>query len=226
MGLFENDEEYKRDLTRRKMKKAEMMGKWVMILFRLQIAALVGSFLSSDLFEAVRPIYLLGSLMSFGIMIANSIILIRLKEVEDWFGKAGICYLVSGCSGIVIALLTLGGAGVLGGLLSFAMTIVALRGNYDECTGYEVALQDVNKNLSEQWSTQWMLELICILSTLGISLLALIGAAFLSMAVLVVCMILFFAVLIVSLVVGIRRLVYLHRTAVCFQNYVPDEVVE
>lgn len=226
MGLFDEDEEYKRDLARRRVKKAEMMGKWVMVLFWLQIVAIVGNVLSDDLFEAMPPVYFLGSLISFGIMVANSIILIRLKEVEDWFGKAGICYLVSGCSGIVIAFLTLGGAGVMGTLLSFAMTIVALRGNYDECTGYEVALQDVDKKLSEQWSTQWMLELICILSTLGVSLLTLIGAVLLSMGVLVVCAILLLAVAIASLVVGIRRLVYLHRTAVCFQNYVPDADVE
>ena len=226
MGLFDEDEEYKRDLARRRVKKAEMMGKWVMVLFWLQIVAIVGNVLSDDLFEAIPPVYFLGSLISFGIMVANSIILIRLKEVEDWFGKAGICYLVSGCSGIVIVLLALGGAEVLGTLLSFAMTIVGLRGNYDECTGYEVALQDVDKNLSEQWSTQWMLELICILSTLGVSLLTLIGAAFLSTGVLVVCAILLLAIAIASLVVGIRRLVYLHRTAVCFQNYVPDADVE
>lgn len=226
MGLFDEDEEYKRDLARRRVKKAEMMGKWVMVLFWLQIVAIVGNVLSDDLFEAIPPVYFLGSLISFGIMVANSIILIRLKEVEDWFGKAGICYLVSGCSGIVIVLLALGGAEVLGTLLSFVMTIVGLRGNYDECTGYEVALQDVDKNLSEQWSTQWMLELICILSTLGVSLLTLIGAAFLSTGVLIVCAILLLAIAIASLVVGIRRLVYLHRTAVCFQNYVPDADVE
>ena len=226
MGLFEDDEEYKKDLARRKVKKAEMMGKWVTVLFRLQIVAIVGSVLSSDLFENVPPIYFLGSLISFGIMIANSIILIRLKEVEDWFGKAGICYLISGCSGIVIALLMLGGADVLGGVLSFAMTIVALRGNYDECTGYEVSLQDVEKKLSDQWSTQWMLELICILSTLGVSFLMLIGAALLSMGVIIVCLVLFLAVLVASLVVGIRRLVYLHRTADCFQHYYPEEDAE
>lgn len=226
MGLFEDDEAYKRDLARRRVKKAEMMGKWVKVLFWLQIVSIVGNVLSDDLFEAIPPVYFLGSLISFGIMIANSVVLIRLKEVEDWFGKAGICYLVSGCSGIVIAFLTLGGAGVLGGTLSLAMTIVALRGNYDECTGYEVALQDVDKNLSEQWSTQWMLELICILSTLGVSLLTLIGAVLLSTGVLIVCAILLLAIAIASLVVGIRRLVYLHCTAVCFQNYVPDADVE
>lgn len=226
MGLFENDEEYKKDLVRRKVKKAEMMGNWVTVLFWLQIVAIVGSVLSSDLFEKVLPIYFLGSLISFGIMIAHSIILIRLKEVEDWFGKAGVCYLVSGCSALVIAFLTLGGAEVLGVTLAFAMAIVELRGNYDECTGYEVSLQDVDKNLSEQWPVQWKLELISILSTLGVALLLLIGVALLSMGVLILCVILLLGVAIVSLVVGIRRLIYLHRTAECFRYYVPDEDVE
>lgn len=226
MGLFEDDEAYKRDLARRRVRKAEMMGKWVMVLFWLQIVALVASILSSDLFEAIPPIYYLGSVISFGIMIAYSVILIRLKEVEDWFGKSGICYLVSECSGIVILLLTLGGAGVLGTILSLAMAIVNLVGNYDECTGYEVALQDVDKNLSEQWSTQWRLELICILSMLGVMLLMWIDMLFLSVGFLIFCLILLIIVLIAYIVVGIRRLVYLHRTAACFQNYMPDEDVE
>lgn len=226
MGLFENDEEYKKDLERKKAKKADMMGSWVMVLFRLQIVAVVGSVMSSDLFEKVPLIYYLGTLMNFGILIANSVILIRLKEVEDWFGKAGICYLVSGCSGIVIVLLTLAGAGGLGVILTIAMMIVELVGNYDECTGYEVSLQDIDEDLSVQWSAQWKLELICILSTLGLTILSLIGAALLSMGVLVLCIILMLIVGVASIVVGIRRLIYLHRTAVCFQNYVPDEVVE
>ncbi len=226
MGLFENDEEYKKDLERRKARKADMMGSWVMVLFRLQIVAIVGSVMSSDLFENVPLIYYLGTLMNFGILIANSVILIRLKEVEDWFGKAGICYLVSGCSGIVIVLLTLAGAGGLGVILTIAMAIVELVGNYDECTGYEVSLQDIDKNLSEQWNLQWKLELVCILSTLGVTILSFIGAVLLSMGVLILCILLLLAVAIANLVIGIRRLVYLHRTAVCFQNYVPDEVVE
>lgn len=226
MGLFENDEEYKKDLVRRKARKADMMGSWVMVLFRLQIVAIVGSVLSSDLFEKVPVIYYLGVLMNFGILIANSIILIRLKEVEDWFGKAGICYLVSGCSSFVILLLTLGGAAVLGGILTIAMAIVELVGNYDECTGYEVSLQDIDEDLSAQWSVQWKLELICILSTLGVTFLSLIGAALLSMGILILCIILMLVMVIANIAVGIRRLVYLHRTAVCFQNYVPDEIVE
>lgn len=226
MGLFENDEEYKRDLVRRRVKKAEMMGKWVMVLFWLQIVGIVGSLLSSDIFENVPVIYLAGTLLIYGLLIANSVILMRLKEVEDWFSKAGICYLVSGLSGIVIALLTLGGAGVLASVLSFVMSIVALRGNYDECCGYEVALQDVDKNLSEQWALQWKLELICILSSFGVAFIALIGTALLSKGILFLCIILLLIIVIADLVLGIRRLIYLHRTAVCFQNYVPEEVAE
>ncbi len=226
MGLFEDDEEYKKERAKMRMRRADMMGKWVMVMFRLQIVAIIGGVLSSDLFEKVPIIYLLGELISFGIMIANSVILIRLKEVEDEFGKAGIGYLICGCSGILIALLTLGGAGVLATLVTLVMAFVALKADYDECTGYEVSLWDINKELSEQWMVQWKLELICTLSTWGIALITLLGTLFQSVGFLFLCLILLLIAVIATFCVGIRRLIYLHRTAVCFQNYVPDEELQ
>lgn len=222
MGFFGDDEAYERDLELRRIKKAGLMGKWVTVLFWLQIVSIVGGVLSSDFLEGVPVIYFLGLLITYGVMIANSVILIRLKEVEDWFGKAGVCYLVSGCSGIIIAVFLLGGAGVLATLFSLAMTIVALRGNYDECTGYEVSLQDVDKTLSEAWATQWKLELICILSTVGVTILGIIGTAIAGMAFLLIMIILLLIVAIATLVIAIRRLVYIYRTAECFRNYEPN----
>lgn len=226
MGLFEEDEEYKKERAKRRMRRADMMGKWVMVMFRLQIVAIIGGVLSSDLFEKVPLIYLLGEFISFGIMIANSVILIRLKEVEDEFGKAGIGYLVCGCSGILIALLTLGGAGVLATLVTLVMVFVALKANYDECTGYEVSLQDINKKLSGQWAVQWKLELTCTLTTWGITLITLLGMLFQSVGFLILCLILLLVAVVATFIVGIRRLIYLHRTAICFQNYIPVEDVE
>lgn len=226
MGLFGDDEAYKRDLELRRVKRAALMGKWVTVLFWLQIVSIVGDVFSSDFLENVPVIYFLGVLITYGVMIANSVILIRLKEVEDWFGKAGICYLVSGCSGLVIAFFLLGGAGVLATLLSLAMTIVALRGNYNECTGYEVSLQDVDKTLSEAWAVQWKLELTCILSTVGVTVLGIIGTAIAGGAFLLIMIVLLLVVAIASLVIAIRRLIYIYRAAECFRNYEPNPIVE
>ena len=94
------------------MKNAELLDRWVMVLFWLQIVFAV----------------------------ANSVSLIKLKTVEDWFGKAGICYLGSGFSIIVIAFALLDGS--LDLLLPFTIVviIVQMRGCYNECTGYEVVL--------------------------------------------------------------------------------------
>ena len=226
MGLFGDEEAYERDLERRRVKKAGVMGKWVTVLFWLQIASIVGEVFSEELFEGIPVIYFLGLLITYGVMIANSVILIRLKEVEDWFGKAGICYLVSGCSGFVIAFLLLGGAEAFASLLTLAMTIVALRGNYDECTGYEVSLQDVDKNLSEAWATQWKLELICVLSAVGVSVLGIIGTLIVGGAFLIIMIILLLIIAIASLVIAIRRLIYIYRAAECFRNYEPNPSLE
>jgi len=224
MGFFDNDETYQRELRERKVKNAALLGKWVTVLFWLQIAAVIVGVLDSDLFDGIPVIQLIGSLVSYGIMIANSVILIKLKTVEDWFGKAGVCYLVSGLSGFVIALFILGGSPALASLLTIAMMIVQMRGNYSECTGYEVVLRGLDDDLAEKWALQWKLEIICAVTVL-FSAIVLLVSAYAGGGILTVLV--GFITLVASigaLVLGIMRLVYLYRTAELFRNYRPVEV--
>lgn len=216
MNYFEKDEEFAKKVAEGRAKNARLLGKWVMVMFWLQIAAIIANFLDSDLFAEILPVFsLVGSIAGYVIMIVNSVILIKLKEVEDWFGKAGICYLVSGLGGFFAAFLILGGAPTIASLLVFVLVIVELRGVYDEFTGYEVVLRDVDDNLSEQWALQWKLELACILVAVIAPFVAIIGSLFTLLAVIAI-----FVAAIGAIVVGIRRLIYMYRTAICFQNYV------
>lgn len=224
MGFFDEDETYQKELRERKVKNAALLGKWVTVLFWLQIVAIVANLLSDDLFDGAPMIQLVGTLMSYGILIANSVILIKLKVVEDWFGKAGVCYLVSGLSGLVIALFLLGDAVALSSLLAIAMMIVQMRGNYSECTGYEVVLRGVDDDLSEKWARQWKLEIACTVTVL-VSAIVLLVSAILGGGVLAIIIgLVTLAASIGAFVLGIMRLVYLYRTADCFRNYSPEDV--
>ena len=223
MGFFDEDEEYKKGLRERKAKNAVVLGKWVTVMFWLQIASLIAGVLADDVFDGLPAIQTVGSFATYGIMIANSIILIKLKAVEDWFGKAGVCYLVSGLSGFVIALFLLGDAIALSSLLAIAMMIVQMRGNYSECTGYEIVLRDVDDDLSGKWARQWKLEIACTLTVLVSAVVLLVSAIAGGGVLAILAGIVTLGASIGALVFGIMRLVYLYRTAETFRNYDPEE---
>lgn len=225
MGLFSDDEEMTKKIAEGKARNAKLLGKWVTVLFWLQIAAIVGEVLASDTVREILPsVYWMGTLLGYGIMIANSVILIRLKAVEDWFGKAGVCYLVSGLSGIVAAVLLLGSAETIGSLLAIAMLIVQLRGNYDECTGYEVVLRGTDNGLAEKWALQWKLEIAFVLGTIIVPVMLGVGLIFGGRVLTVIAGIVTFLAAVGVLVLGILRLVYMYRTAEIFRSYQPEDV--
>lgn len=226
MGFFDEDEEYQKGLREKKAKNAVLLGKWITVLFWLQIASVVVGVLNGKLFEGVPMIQAIGSWANYGIVFANSIILVRLKTVEDWLGKAGICYLVSGVLEIVVVLLRLGGALAIPSTLAIAMMIVQMRGNYSECTGYEVVLRGLDDDLAGKWERQWKLEIICTVTVLVSSIVLLAGTLAGGGVLTVLAGFVTLVASIGAIVLGILRLVYLHRTATRFQNYVPDADVE
>ena len=224
MGFFDEDEEYQKGLREQKVKNAALLGRWVTVLFWLQIASVVAGVLADEVFDGVSVIQTIGTLATYGILIANSVILIKLKSVEDWFGKAGVCYLVSGFSGFVIALAILGGSTAVTSLLTIAMMIVELRGNYSECTGYQVVLQGVDDDLSGKWARQWKLEMICTVVVLVSAIMLVVSALFGSVVITIILGIVTLGTAIGALVLGIMRLVYLYQTAKCFREYRPGPV--
>lgn len=222
MSYFTENEESAKELRLVKLRKARLLGKWVKVLFWLQIIAIVGNFLESDFLEKLPSVVnLTGKVISYGVIIAQSVILIRLKEVEDWFSKAGTCFLISGFSGFVVVLLALGGAGVLSILLLIAMAIVELRGLYDEYTGFEIVLRDVDDELSEKWPLQWKLELILVIVTASGMILMFLPGIFMILSVLALLV-----AVVGAFVLGIRRMSLMYRTAECFRRYVSEEEAE
>lgn len=225
MSLFEEDEVMKKEIAEQKVKNAGLLGKWVTVMFWFQIVAIAADVLSGDAMEGFVPVvYYFGVLLGYVLLIANSVILIRLKSVEDWFGKAGVCYLVSGAGGVLVALLRLSKAEALATLLMILFMILQIRGNYDECTGYEVVLRDVDFTLSGRWALQWKLEIACaigvIVGTMVVGIGAILTAGFVTLCGSIVMIL----SAVGGFVLGILRLIYLYRTAEIFRNYKPENV--
>lgn len=226
MGLFEEDEVMKKKIAEEKAKNIGLLGRWVTVMFWFQIVAIVADILSGDAMKGFVPmIYYFGVLLGYGIMIANSVVLIRLKSVEDWFGKAGVCYLVSGVGGVLAALLRLSKAEALATLLMILFMILQIRGNYDECTGYEVVLRDVDFALSGKWALQWKLEMACILGVIGGAVVYGIGAVLTVGFIMLLGNLVMLLSAIGAFVLGILRLIYLYRTAEVFRNYKQENVI-
>lgn len=225
MGLFEEDEVMKKEIAEQKAKNARLLGTWVTVMFWFQIVAIAADVLSGDVMEGFAPVvYYFGVLLGYVIMMANSVILIRLKVVEDWFGKAGVCYLVSGVGGVLVALLGLGDAAALETLLLLVILILQIRGNYDECTGYETVLRDVDFKLSQKWALQWILEMVCSIGIIVSIVLCGIGLGVGVLPFTIIGGFLMLLLMIAGFVVGILRLIYLYRTAETFREYEPEDV--
>ena len=223
MGYFSEKEENTRELKLIKIHNARLLGKWVKVLFWLQILAIVGNFLESDFLGGSLPVvYLLGKGIGLGVVIAQCVILIRLKEVEDWFHKAGTCFLISALSGVLLVFMLLMGIAVLSGILALVMVVVELRGRYDEYVGYEVVLKGVDDTLAGQWPIQWKWELRCVIVTMVAKFFIDFPGFFGILAVIVLLV-----AVVGAIILGIRRMVYMHRTAECFRGYtLREEMVE
>lgn len=225
MSFFEEDEAAKRELAEQKVKNAGLLGKWVTVMFWLQILALVTEVLTGDTMKGVSLyVYYFGVISGYVLMVVNSIILVRLKKVEDWFGKAGVCYLVSGLGGVLVALLDMSKAEALSTLLMILFLILQIRGNYDECTGYEIVLRDADFKLSQKWALQWILEMVCSIGIIVSIVLCGIGLGVGVLPFTIIGGVLMLLLMIAGFVVGILRLIYLYRTAETFREYEPEDV--
>lgn len=227
MGYFtEESEEMAEELKKKKLervKNAPLLGKWIKVLFWLQVLAIVGNVLESDFLKGLPPVvYLAGIVIGYGVVIAESVILIRLKKIEDWFFKAGICFLISGFSGFVTVLLLILEIEVFASLFLNAVAIVELVGLYEVYTGFEIVLKNVDDELSEQWPLQWKWEFRCVIVTV----VAMFFADFPGFLGIVAVIALLIAG-IGGIILGIRRMVNMYRTAECFRAYAlwkePDE---
>ena len=141
--------------------------------------------------------------------------LLKLASTDERYKKAGILILIAGVDSVVGAVV----AGITGEvqaptwtlLLTIPAAIVALVGEYNEYMGHAAVLAGVDNELSEKWANLWKWYIGIFLGMLGCILVMLIIPILGVLALL--------CATIGLVVIGIKKLVYLYRTAKVFKDY-------
>ena len=205
---MEADKQHKAMLV----KRSEVVGKWLWILFWLAVPSVIAGVLGSDLFaESVPDLYLTGNILGFLCSLAYGLILLKLRGEYDGYRIAGICSIIacvlSACASLA------GEATVLAKFLTVPGSILGLVAAYQEYISHSAVLVGVDDELSEKWGALWRWEIGCYGTLVGGTLLVAIAP--------VLGLIVMFAAATGLLVLGILKLTYVYRTAKIFREYDP-----
>lgn len=200
----------KEEKENQKREKAKVLGKWMWILFWLLIASFVIGILSQDELKLFNPqFYLVVTMIGIAIKVIYCLILLQLRHLEEKYGKAGICSIISALLAVVV-LLIVGNSIALALIMLLVATVISLAVDYFFFYANAAVLEDFDLEFSEKWKKLWTWNLICIGGvTAGICLmfLGIIGAILVIVGGLGV------------FVIGIMQLVYQYRMAELFREY-------
>lgn len=194
-------------------KQAPLLGKWLWIIFWLIIPNSIASVLTNQTVVVYVPsLNVPGQIISAICSAAYGFFLLKLAPVENTYKKAGICVLVTAAVSVLVALLT-GAAGTPTWtlILTIPATIMAWIGEYHMFRANAAVLEGVDQELSEQWIKLWKWYIGFLLGMVGSIVIVLILPMIGVLALL--------AAAIGVLVVGIKKFVYLYRTAKTFREY-------
>ena len=195
------------------VKRAEVMGKWLWIMFWLMIGANIPALLSNDYFAQHLPgLYLAGAICGLLFNLACCLILLKLGREYDGYRVAGILFLVGSVISALRGTITWMNPDANGlVLLSLPAAVANIVATYQEYIAHSAVLVGVDDVLSEKWGALWRWYIRCYLGMFGC--VVLMGFAPLLGVVLVV------AAIIALLVMAIMEIVYLYRTAKIFREY-------
>lgn len=195
--------------------KAPFLGKWLWILFWLVIPQSLASLLTSDLFAGQPVLSSLGQIMQLIYLLGCGLVLLKLSSQIARYRTAGICFLVGGMINAAFSIIPVPAAGsalaVWGSLIIVAGGIFLMVGEYHEYMGHSELLEGVDWELSDKWRKLWKWYIGCFIALLS-SIVVITFSPFLGLLVTL-------AAIIGLLVVLIRKLVYLYRTAMIFRNW-------
>ncbi len=209
----EKRREEERKRKERMANRAQVLGKWLWILFWLFVPALIASIMGNEKISETAPdIYLTGQILSAVCSIAYGLVLLKASSEEDRYRTAGVCMLVSAAAGILTVIVS-GGDVTSPGLLLIALpaAIVSLVGEYKEYCGHSAVLEDVDRDLSAKWLSLWKWNIGCMVGVIGGGILGQVAPG-----------LGLFIVLCSSIgiiIVHILKLVFLYRTAKMFREY-------
>lgn len=196
-------------------KRAEILGKWLWILFWLFVPSMIAGFMSNESVLPISPqIYMAGKGIRAVCSLVYGGILLKLATVEERYRTAGICIFVSAAVSVLVIAIS-AAASILGLIISISGLIVALVGEYNEFQGHSNVLADVDDERSAKWTSLWKWYIGCILAMpCGLVVLTMIPL----LGLILIC-----CAGIGVIIVSIMKLVYLYQTAKVFREYSDEE---
>lgn len=194
-------------------KQAPILGKWLWILFWLVIPSTVAGIMTMDTVAEWFPgVFFAGQILSGICSAAYGYILLQLSQQETKYKTAGIYALIASAASLLIVFIS----GVNGTpdwtlVITLPAAVIGIIGEYNEYLAHSDVLNDVNREMSENWRVLWKWYI------------GLFGAMLGSILILIIIPILGALVIIGSAIgvaiISIVKLVYLYRTAKIFREY-------
>lgn len=196
-------------------RRAEIFGKWFMIYFWAQIILIALAFRSPLLLLSGMPaVFLL--LLSYGYSVIEVVIFYQLGRQEDRFKTSAGLALIALVAGIIIDLLH---SEVFAGLWRIPGRIINLIALYHFMIGCAEILLTTDGKLSDKWRSLWKWYIdLSVGAIVGFPALLIMAVIFESTLLANLAVILMIGIAIALVVVAILWLVYLYRTARCFQQ--------
>lgn len=180
-------------------RRAAVMGKWLWIMFWLQIASMV-----IGLFDG--PISAIGELVKF---LAYAWILLKIKEEDSRYGKAAYLMIVSAVLQTVADLMG-ENAAILSVVILIPALVLSLMATYQEYCAHSSVVGSADTFLGQRWMTLWKWQIVSI-GGLLVSTLLLIVVPPLGALLMVV-------VGVIAIVAGVLTLVNLYKSAQAFRK--------
>ena len=196
-------------------RRAAVFGKWFMIYFWTQIFMIILAFLSSLWLVNGMPADLL-VLLSYGYSVTEVVIFYQLGRQEDRFKTSAGLALIALVAGIIIDLLHSEVLAVLWRIPGRIINLIAL---YHFMIGCAEILLTTDGKLSDKWRSLWKWYIdLRVGAIVGIPVFLIVVDIFKSILVVNLGVILVIGIAIAMFVISILWLVYLYRTARCFQQ--------
>ena len=203
--LINRDEEQRKAMLAR---RAPLLGKWLWILFWFPIFSIGTSILTIDPNSGV---YILGTMISIVLGIAQGCILIKISSEERRYRTAGICMLIATVVDNVLLMLNTS-EGIWTVLcVTLPMAILGYVAMYHEFMAHAIVLENVDDELSDKWRKLWKWYIGLILGMVGCVVIVVILP--------VLGLLIVLAGGIGIIVCAILSWVYLYRTAKVFRTY-------
>lgn len=203
--------EMRAEARRKALQSAEFLGKWLWLLFWLVIPGELGGLLSNESVTGGQSVlYAIGMVLTILTSLAYGWLLLKLQSESDRYRIAGICNLIAAAVSLLVAILFGDNAPGWTLLITLPSGIVGLVGEYHEYMGHADVLEGVSNELSEQWRKLWKHYMYTFAALFGSIVLLLIAP--------VLGLIVFLAGAIALVVMSIRKLMYLYRTAKFFRE--------